>query len=211
MAKPLPPETDAGRPANDAVSPVLPLMKRTDFPYVITLLFAFLSWAIAHAVDRATTVPFVKYRLTVESRSECPGCEPSKQPGVHCVTFLFQNVTRSVKFQDTTIRIRGGYDDRFSEPHTRVIGTSREGKAKLLHAKDGVELVLEEFHPGQRLLVRTTTTGEAKPKLHLMSSGVPTVLQRSGLRTWLVDGEMYIITSLIALLCCFLIVWARRQ
>ena len=44
-----------------AVSPRQSPTTRTDCPYFITLLFALLSWAVAHAADRLVELPGIKF------------------------------------------------------------------------------------------------------------------------------------------------------
>ena len=203
QAKPPMPE-EAKRKSTDHGTGLFrqPLMKRTDFPYVVTLLFAFFAWAVTHAVDRLITLPLVKLTQTVEEQAN----------GNH-LTFEFENITSSVNFEDLIIRILGGKrENRFSKPEDTIIGNGWTGNAKLFKGGDnGIELKLPHFHPGWRLKLTTVMTGGGTPRVQLESASVPTILEPVSWRTWLVEWELFIIASFAVLALIFIVVWARKQ
>ena len=188
-------------PAYGARSVRQPLMNRTDFPYVVTLLLAFFAWALTHAVDRLTAMPLVKLTQTIE-----------EQVDRHELTFEFKNITSRVNFEDLTIRILGETDkQRFTEPTTTVIGGGWDGDAHLFEAEDGIRLTFPDFHPGWELAVTTVMTGGGMPRVQLESAGVPAILEPVGLRTRLVEWELYIIASFAGLALAIIITWVRKQ
>ena len=128
-------------------------MKRTDFPYIVTLLFAFFSWTVAHAIDRLIALPLVKLTQTVVERADH-----------NHLTIEFENITSSVNFENLTIRILGKTsEDQFSPPTTTVIGRGWDGKASLFTKGDGIRLEIRNFHPGWRLRLTTDMTGGGAP------------------------------------------------
>lgn len=178
-----------------------PLMKRTDFPYVITLLFALFAWAVTHAVDRFVAVPLVKLTQTVEEQAD----------GNH-LTFEFENITSGVNFEDLIIRILGETPNhQFTKPETTIIGGGWDGDASLFEVGDGIELQIPNFHPGWRLELTTVMTGGGTALVQLESAGVPTIIEPVGLRTWLVEWELRIIALFAGSALIFIIAWARRQ
>ena len=175
-------------------------MQRTDFPYAVTILFAMLSWGITHAVDRLTELPLVKVTQAV-----------NEQANASHVTLQFKNITSNVNFRRLTIRILGETEQHtFSKPKTTVIGGGWDGDTHLFKKKDGIELKIPEFHPRSRLELTTVTTPRGTPQVQLVSAEVPTILEPTSLRTWLVEWELYIIGSFAVLALLSIIVWSRR-
>ena len=176
-------------------------MKRTDFPYIVTLLFAFFSWTVAHAIDRLIALPLVKLTQTVVERADH-----------NHLTIEFENITSSVNFENLTIRILGKTsEDQFSPPTTTVIGRGWDGKASLFTKGDGIRLEIRNFHPGWRLRLTTDMTGGGAPRVQLESAGVPTILEPVGWRTRLIEWELHIVASFAVLALILIIVWARKQ
>lgn len=177
------------------------LMQRADFPYVVTLLVAFLSWGITHAVDRLTELPLVKVTQTVDEQAD-----------VGHVTLEFENITSNVNFRDLTIRILGETQQhRFSPPKTTIIGGGWDGNADLFKEQDGIQLEFPDFHPRWRLKLTTDIKPVGMPRVQMESAGVPTILEPVGLRTWLVEWELCIIGSFAVFALISIIVWARGK
>lgn len=176
-------------------------MTRTDFPYVVTLLLALLSWAVAHAVDRLAELPLVKITQTVE-----------RQINGSRVTIEFENITSSVNFEHLTVRILGETpENQFTAPRTKVIGGGWDGSASLFSERDGVLLKMPNFHPEWKLELTTDMTGEGAPRIQLESADTPTILEPAGLRTMLVEWELHIIAAFAGVALVFITVWARKQ
>ena len=177
------------------------LMKRTDFPYVVTLLFACFAWAVTHTVDRLLVLPLVKLTQTVH-----------EQAGSSRLTFEFENITSSVNFKDLTIRILGDTrTNRFSKPTTTVIGGGWDGSASRFPTHDAIQLEIPDFHPGWRLRLETSMTGGGEPRIQLEGASVPAILEPAGWRTTLLEWELLVIALFAASALLFIIVWARQQ
>ncbi len=202
QAKPSRPEEAKPESTDKGAGPYRrPFMKRTDFPYVVTMLFAFFAWAVTHAVDRLIVLPLVKLTQTIE-----------EQEDGHYLTFEFKNITSNVNFRNLTIRILGENEaNRFSKPKPIVIGSGWIADAKLFGNRDGIKLEFPSFHPGWRLELTTVMTGGGAPTVHLESADVPTILEPVGLRTALVEWELHIIASLAGLALMSIIVWATKR
>ena len=177
------------------------LMKRTDFPYVVTLLFAFFAWVVTHTVDRVIALPLVKFTQTIEGQADG-----------HRLTIKFENITSNVNFKNLNIRILGEtVENRFSAPSTTVIGGGWDAESNLFEKGDAVDLMFSDFHPGWRLRLTTNMIGGGTPRVQLVSADVPAILEPAGLRTWLVEWELYIIALFAILALIFILVWAREH
>ena len=177
-----------------------PLVKRTDFPFVVTLLAAFLSWAVTHSVDRLISLPLVKFTQTEDV-----------QPDGNHLTFEFSNLTSDVNFKDLTIRIVGIKSNQFSNTSTEIIGPGWDCDETIFGEKDGIEVNCPEFHPEWELRLSTVMTGEKIPRVQLEHSAVPTILEPASWRTFLIEYELFIIALFASVALVLIVVWAMRQ
>lgn len=196
------PEAESRRRNRNADLSRQSIMNRTDFPYVVSLLFAFLSWSLAHAVDRLVELPLVKLTETVEQQADT----------IVYLTVEFENITSSINFENLTIRILGETpENRFAPPNTMVIGAGWDGEASLFEAGDGISLYIADFHPEWSIELTTTMFGRGMPRVQLEEADVPTILEPVGWRTRLVEWELYIIVLIACGALIFITLWARTQ
>ena len=187
-----------------AASPRQSLTRRTDFPYLMTLLFALLSWAVAHAADRVVELPLIKVTQETDAQAEVQG--------VHEVKLHLKNITSRVRFENLALRVLPPTDGaRFlSQPITYPKGGLWGQSATLLLAEDGIIIRLPEFHPSAELTMMTRTNVKGDLEMRIEESNVPAMLRSPGLTTWLVERELAIIASILAVALIVLVAWTRN-
>lgn len=186
----------------DASSHQLPLMKRTAFPFVVTLLLAFIAWAATHAIDRLTKLPLIKYTQTMKV----------EQDNSQLLTFEFENITSNINFADIEIRILFvSSNGKFLNPVTTVVGPGWDADTHLFSDGSAIRLTIPNFHPEWKLRLSTNLIGADIPRVQLEKSTVPTILEPASWRTILIEYEIVIITLFAFMALVFFVLWARNQ
>lgn len=169
-----------------------------NIPIIVTILLAIAAWTFTHAVNRFLEEPIVKFSR--ESKKEDGDTHTQ-------VTFTFTNISHDKNFADMELTILGkSENNKFTEPKSTIVGLGWTPKADLTANGDGIDVKFDNFHPGWKVVLTTTMSGNGTPQLQLKSSRMPTVLQEAGFKTCIIENEI-LITTILGLLAFFSILF----
>ena len=166
-------------------------------PLIVTILLAIAAWGFTHAVDRFLQQPMIKLSENIVSDTQKSD-----------IKLTFKNITPNINFADLHIVILGStQENKFTKPKLSIVGIGWQPNSTLNAAMDGIDLKLEHFHPGWEFELSTTMTGEGTPRIQLKKSLVATTLQKSGIKTCMVENEILITTCLGAITFAYIVFW----
>jgi hypothetical protein len=173
------------------------IFKTENFPFLLVALFGIVSYCITHIVDRLTSLPIVKYRITRES---------SKNQTT--LSYLIENITNNKTFEQTTFYIAIDPTDTtdsilaatpkffppmiFSSPADSFRKSTRD-----------FSLFIRTFGPNSSFII---TLNKRKPtELPLRISSKSTIyLSKGSYKTLLLEYEPILLATIAA--CCIAII-----
>lgn len=178
------------------------MITKNNLPIIVTILLAIAAWTFTHAVNRFIQRPMIKVSQTIKTHTN----KTSK------IKLNFKNITQNINFKNMKIRILGNSQtDKFTKPNLSVIGSGWSPKAMLTEERDGIKLEFDNFHPSWEVALETTMSGKGNPRIQLQKSAAAVILQESGFKTWIIEYEIVITSTLGAGAIMFIFAWMIRD
>lgn len=168
-------------------------------PYIVTLFFAMVAWALTHTVQQITESPTISY----ESRTEVVD-------GGRIAVVRIHNITR--KFRLTNLRFT------FIATDEKLVNAWLEPAEPAYYGNDppvvygkSASFVIPQFNPGWVMTMKVRYKGD-RPRFHLEATDSPVRLLPVFIETWLVENELYAVWAgvMMAGLVLLLLVSERK-
>ena len=174
---------------------ILRVIASDKVPYLITILFASISWVIVHSVDRVNSSPTVTYTIVPNPQ----GCGPK------CFTVEIRNVTTTVLLKNLVISVHlEGPDSSSKIQHADIIATQPAWNGDMApnwDAGDSADFPIAIFQPGWEFKLVTRFSGGGTPRVYLTKSPDPIRFVEPSVETFFVNHEALII-------CIVLLIYA---
>jgi hypothetical protein len=176
------------------------VLKRENFPYLLTIMFAVVAWGITHIVDSLLKAPILEYNVAKQARGKNTTFE-----------YSFTNISRTKQFQDLEISFVLSSNEglEFLQDSCKIkwIPPLKHGEPAVKE-KDTFKFTIPQFHPNCRIKVVMTVSGKGEPTLHYKSNKPESVLLEKGsIYTFIAKNERGIIIILIGILILLMIIY----
>ena len=170
-------------------------IRDSEFPFLVTILFAVVGWSITHIVDRAIDAPLIMY----EEQFRDAAC-----PKVYSITV--RNLSRDRNFAGLVITFIGASQkDRFENPMS--VADFPAGDAIEVITSGGVSFTFPALQPGWRVELSAEYLGDGRPQFRVEESPSALELAEKGWRTWLVQNEITLLIAIAALATLVIVFW----
>ena len=197
------------------------LLRATEAPFLLALLFGAVAWGVTHIVNRSLASPLLEISAAKQSNVqatlvECADKKVKNLEVAHLVTYRFRNISRTQLFKEVKFLVRMPEDSG-----AKILGARLEATAPALPGHEPekcdpshVVVKCPEFHPGWEMKLSIGSDAKTKLNAHISSAAGPVLLKKKGLETWLVRNETGIVATLVVLcavlVALYLVALARR-
>jgi len=173
------------------------LLKKSDFPYIITLLLGLVAFGVTSIVDSITSTPVVMM--------EEEYVQPSKnKKGSY--KLILTNLTGGTNFKGLTVNIEStNFELLFTEPKIRVLAPGTAPKITKAADNTGLVLTFSNLLPNVAFEVMTkvsldeelmSSNSESIPHFRILDSSKGMSFFTPGLKTLLIQYEIEILLIL---------------